>query len=36
MTGNELELVGRYEFEVRILGRTFFCPFFVVKGMAKT
>ena len=36
VTGNELELVGRYEFEVRILGRTFFCPFFVVKGMAKT
>ena len=36
VTGNDLELVGRYEFEVRILGRTFFCPFFVVKGMAKT
>ena len=36
MTGNELELVGRYEFKVRILGRTFFRPFFVVKGMAKT
>ena len=36
VTGNELELVGRYEFEVIILGRTFFRPFFVVKGMAKT
>ena len=33
-TGNELELVWKYEFEVRILVRTFFCPFFVVKGMA--
>ena len=36
VTGNKLELVGKHEFEVRILGRTFFRPFFVVKGMAKT
>ena len=36
VTENELALVGRYESEVRILGRTFFRPFFVVKGMAKT
>ena len=36
VTRDELELVGNYLFEVRILGRTFFRPFFVVKGVAKT
>ena len=36
VTGNKLELVGKYEFEVRILGRTFFRPFLVVIGMTKT